>query len=368
MAVAPRSRSFKMFRLRMTGPNSGKQGLRIMAVSGLEFYGCFNADLAELSSQPLPLSARATLKGTLRAHKQRVALLERAQQAAEADEDIKIANLQNKLIAALRRKDERMAALGTWLASSRAAVQDATVAMATFRARVAANGIDGLGVSEVFELLQQLAWPISMPVLVANHVTGAKLAAQSEDGLHTVLGKAMARLGDRRRLFNSLRCIKVRKMFVPDYGSITLDKAVPSTWDVAQVCSWLDNEGFGFDTEGLCTYSVAFRAQAINGAVLLGLGGADLDRLGVAPEDKGSVMRKIKELNALPATAGAARSGSLANPMRHGAVSVAAVPVVSASTAAEAVEVAAAGVGEVRRAQDQARNGDDKKRRRIQTM
>ena len=149
-------------------------------------------------------------------------------------------------------------------------------------------------------------------------------------------------------------------MFVPDYGSITFDKAVPSTWDVAQVCSWLDNEGFGFDTEGLCTYSVAFSAQAINGAVLLGLGGADLDRLGVAPEDKGSVMRKIKELNALPATAGPERSGPSANPTRHGAVAAV------ASEASASVEAATASVGEVRRAHAQARNGEDKKRRRIQ--
>ena len=159
----------------------------------------------------------------------------------------------------------------------RAEAARAAAAEASFRARVAADGLDGLDVKEAFALLQLLGAPVPLATLEREKVSGGALAEMTEAEMESAFG--IAALGDRRRLSGALRRLANRQGF-----------GAPGTleWDTERVCAWLAEQG-------LAQLRQAFRAQSIDGEVLLTLTRDDLQCLGVTTiGDKSTLMKKVE--------------------------------------------------------------------------
>jgi hypothetical protein len=178
-------------------------------------------------------------------------------------------------------------------------------ASAAFRTRAATEGLDRLNVSEVFELLYLLGIPVQRSILEKQEANGFVLVGLSEDDMQSAFN--IKTLGERWRLAGALRVSAPRKAVAPSHSfifvfeisqcfiiTLTPPLAPPpppqhlhrlanrhgfvtlSTleWDTARVCTWLAEQG-------LAPLQAAFRAQGINGEVLLTLQSSDLACLGV---------------------------------------------------------------------------------------
>jgi hypothetical protein len=179
--------------------------------------------------------------------------------AAEAE----AAAAQARLAEAVAHREQVLAEHDATLVTYREEAAAAAEASATFRTRVAANGLEGLDVREVFELLQQLNTPVPFAVLQKQEVSGVVLQEITETEMEEVFN--IRTLGERRRLFEAVRRLVGRRGF---------DAPERLDWDADRVSAWLAEVGLGSLEEG-------FRKQSVDGEVLLTLTREDLGALGV---------------------------------------------------------------------------------------
>jgi hypothetical protein len=212
-----------------------------------------------------------------------MAVEQRARLVAARDADLlekeaEVAAAVARRDAAVAHHDEVLTEHDAMLATYRDEATAADHASATFRARVAADGLEDLDVRQVFELLQQLDTPVPLAVLEKQEVSGIVLQGLTESEMQTVF--KIPTLGQRRRLSEALRRLVGRRGFeAPE----RLD------WDAEQVCTWLE-------AEGLASLQQGFREQAVDGEVLLTLTRDDLECLGVSTlGGRATLMNKIEK-------------------------------------------------------------------------
>jgi hypothetical protein len=137
---------------------------------------------------PPQVPTEGTLGEIAAAHTARVALAE--------EERARLVDIRDAAVTALADFD---AVLATYR-------EEAAVAVAAtdgFRARVTAEGLDGLSVAEVEELLHLLDVRVPRATLQAQEVSGLVLVGLSEADMASVF--KMITLGERRRLTAALR-------------------------------------------------------------------------------------------------------------------------------------------------------------------
>lgn len=193
-----------------------------------------------------------------------------------AELEAQIAEYQRRLTVAQQHRAEALTDQDANIAECRAAAAADAESITAFRRRVASEGLEDLTREEVFELMNQINFPVDYTVLAKEDVTGIALIGITEAEMKKAFG--ITRLGDRRRLHQVLRRLASGGGFT-DVG--TLD------WDVDRVCGWLRDEGVG-------EYADSFREQAVDGEVLLTLDRDDLQGLGVTTI--GGVARVVKKL------------------------------------------------------------------------
>jgi hypothetical protein len=223
------------------------------------------------------IPTEGTLQEIADAHNQRVdtALQERVRIAAAEDAvvraveadvaaaEARLAAERGRLAVAVAHREQVLAEHDATVATFREEAAAAAQASATFRTRVAANGLESLDVREVFELLQQLNTPVPFAVLERQEVSGIVLQEITESEMEEVFN--IRTLGERRRLSEAVRRLVGRRGFeAPE----RLD------WDTDRVCGWLAEVG-------LTTLQEGFRTQSVDGEVLLTLTREDLGCLGV---------------------------------------------------------------------------------------
>jgi len=200
-------------------------------------------------------------------HRARIAAAEDAAvRAVDADVAAARARLEAELARqaeAVAHREQALAEHDALIATYREEADAAAQACLTFRARVAAAGLESLAVREVFELLQQLNTPVPLAVLERQEVSGIVLQEITESEMEEVF--KIRTLGERRRLREAVRRLAGRSGF---------EDRQKLDWDVEQVCAWLAEEGLGSLQQG-------FREQAIDGEVLLTLTREDHACLGV---------------------------------------------------------------------------------------
>ena len=216
---------------------------------------------------------------------------ERRRRALETELAGGIAQLNQQLAIAKENRRARLAAEDVLIAEARIRVRQAEARLAGFRAKLVSEGLAGLGIAEVHQLLHILGVPVARSLLDDNGVVGMVLIGLTEIEMATVF--KLERLGDRRRLSRALQRL-ANQQGLPDPGA-KADGALD--WDVNTVCSWLARQNM---PRSLCT---RFRGEAIDGAVLLGLDLDDLETLAVTSgaADVAAVLSvKIAGLQALP--------------------------------------------------------------------
>lgn len=212
---------------------------------------------------------------TLAEQRRDAALL--AQHQVILDAEAAVASAQAALDEANAQHAEILAEHTALVDVARCAADDAAARRDTFRARVCSDGLDSLDVADVYQLLRILGVQVPMATLQKEEVSGIVLEGLTEAEMVAVF--AVKTLGERRRLFNSLRRLANRQGF-----------GQPGTleWDVERVCTWLAEEG-------LVSLQSAFRAESVNGEVLLTLTRDDLDCLGVSTlGGKANLIKKIE--------------------------------------------------------------------------
>mmetsp|Transcript_22165 Transcript_22165/g.57833 ORF Transcript_22165/g.57833 Transcript_22165/m.57833 type:complete len:549 (+) Transcript_22165:57-1703(+) len=272
----PDGLAFSHFRIFATGPDSS--GHNYLMMSGLELYG-----RAGGGAGTIPVDG--TLQEIADAHNERVALAEEERERIVAAEDAavraaeaEVAAAQATLAAAVAHRDEALAEHDAILATYRGEAAEAAEASATFRLRVAKDGLDGLDIKGVCELLQQLGTAVPLATLEKQEVTGIVLVGLTEGDMEAVF--QIQTLGERRRLALALRRLADRRGF---------DAAETLDWDVERVCAWLGEEG-------LAPLQTGFRKQAVDGEVLLTLTREDFECLGVTTlGGRVTLMKKIEQ-------------------------------------------------------------------------
>jgi hypothetical protein len=238
------------------------------------------------------IPADGTLQEIADAHTQRVALAEEHRTRIAAAEDAavrareteveeiqaRLAVAQVGLAEAVAHREEALGEHDALVATYREEADAAAQACLTFRARVAAAGLDDLDVKQVFELLQQLGAPVPLAVLEKQKVSGVGLIGITEGEMEEAFN--IRTLGERRRLREALRRLADRRGF---------DAPEKLDWDVGRVGSWLAEQGLAHLQKG-------FREQAVDGEVLLTLTREDLGGLGVSTiGDRATLMSKIEK-------------------------------------------------------------------------
>jgi len=223
------------------------------------------------------IPANGTLQEIADAHTQRVALAEEHRTRIAAAEDAavrareteveeiqaRLAVAQVGLAEAVAHREEALVEHDALVATYREEADAAAQACLTFRARVAAAGLESLAVREVFELLQQLNTPVPLAVLERQEVSGIVLQEITESEMEEVF--KIRTLGERRRLREALRRLAGRGGF---------EDRQKLDWGIERVCAWLAKKGLGSLQQG-------FTEQAIDGEVLLTLTREDHACLGV---------------------------------------------------------------------------------------
>ena len=138
---------------------------------------------------------KKSLAEKLAAHKSQLAHAEREKQAAIAAEDAAIA-------AAQRRRNEIEESHSPLIAKYKAQVDNVEQQAQAFKDKVTKNGLVGLDVAEVYEVLRMLGVNVDHWTLSERDWTGANLVSLSEKEMEDILH--LNRLGERRRLAAAL--------------------------------------------------------------------------------------------------------------------------------------------------------------------
>jgi len=237
------------------------------------------------------LPESGTLREIADVHKVRVAEIEQDRIHLLANVDEKVAMAEAKideirlslavaeadLAAAETHRAEVLAAYDAKLDARRAEAAEAQDACNQFRARVAAEGFEHLDLVGVNELLQLLGIYVADETLHEHKMNGETLSGITENEMLSDFG--IKTLGERRKFALALRRLSRRGGF---------EDATALRWDTERVCAWLVEQGMPGLRE-------SFRAQRIDGEVLLALERDDLKAIGItAMGDRAALMKSIE--------------------------------------------------------------------------